>query len=108
MALLTAAYALFAFVTAQALATLGAMTVNFFLNNGLTYRDRRLVGGKALARGWLSFCLVCGLGALANIGVAAFLFEVKAAYWTVSAFAGIAVGAVWNFALSSKFTWGRY
>jgi dolichol-phosphate mannosyltransferase len=96
------------FVLAQTLATLGAMTFNFGLNNMLTYRDRRLHGAKALLGGWLSFCLVCSVGALANVGVASFLYEVHGVYWTVSALAGILVGAVWNFALSSRFTWGRY
>jgi dolichol-phosphate mannosyltransferase len=96
------------FVTAQTVATVGAMTFNFTVNNALTYRDRRLYGAKALFWGWVSFCLVCAVGALANVGVAAFLFEVRHALWTVSAFAGVIVGAVWNFALSSRFTWGRY
>ena len=96
------------FLTAEAIATVAAMTFNFFLNNALTYRDRRLHGARALVRGWISFCLVCAVGALANVGVAAFLFEIQNALWTVSALAGVAVGAVWNFALSSRFTWGRY
>ena len=85
-----------------------AMTFNFFLNNALTYRDRRLRGFKPLLDGWVSFCLVCSVGAVANVGVAAFLFTEHYAYATVSALAGILVGAVWNYALSSRFTWGRY
>lgn len=108
MTLLAIAFQWMDFIPAQALATLGAMTFNFFLNNALTYRDRRLHGARALAWGWFSFCLVCGVGALANVGVAGFLYEVQDAYWTLSALAGIVVGAVWNYALSSKFTWGRY
>ncbi|HEV2569359.1 glycosyltransferase family 2 protein [Sphingomonas sp.] len=97
-----------AFRTAQAIATLGAMTFNFFLNNALTYRDRRLHGIKALTKGWLSFCAVCAVGAFANVGVADFLFSGRYAQATVSALAGIVVGAVWNFALSSRFVWSRY
>lgn len=96
------------FVVASIVATMVAMTFNFFLNNALTYRDRRLHGARALAAGWLSFCAVCGVGAIANVGVAAFLHEAQSGYWALSAIAGIAVGAVWNFALSSRFTWGRY
>jgi dolichol-phosphate mannosyltransferase len=98
----------FTFLGAQSLATMGAMTFNFFLNNALTYRDRRLRGAKALALGWVSFCLVCLIGAVANVGVAAFLFTERYAYATFSALAGILVGAVWNYALSSRFTWSRY
>jgi dolichol-phosphate mannosyltransferase len=96
------------FGRAQTIATIGAMTFNFFLNNALTYRDQQLRGTGPLLRGWISFCLVCGIGAVANIGVATFLFEAQHALWTVSALAGILAGAVWNFALSSRFTWGRY
>ncbi|MFZ5747551.1 MAG: glycosyltransferase [Pseudomonadota bacterium] len=96
------------FVGATIVATLAAMTFNFFLNNALTYREQRLRGAKALWKGWLSFVAVCGVGAVANVGVAAFLHDFQHGYWAASALAGILVGAVWNFALSSRFTWGRY
>jgi len=110
MGLLASLFAIgkLAFVPAHAVATLGAMTFNFYLNNAFTYRDQRLIGTKAVVRGWVSFCLICSAGAVANVGVAAFLFEVQSAYWTTSALAGIFVGAVWNYALSRHFTWGRY
>lgn len=96
------------FILATVVATLVAMTFNFFLNNALTYRDRRLKGAKQLLDGWISFCLVCAVGAAANVGVAAFLHDVQSGNWALSALAGIVVAAVWNFALSSRFTWGRY
>ena len=96
------------FGAAQTIATVGAMTFNFFLNNALTYRDQQLRGARQLIRGWLSFCLVCGIGAAANIGIATYLFEAQDALWTLSALAGVLAGAVWNYALSSRFTWGRY
>lgn len=96
------------FVAATIVATMVAMTFNFFLNNHLTYRDRRLRGTKALLDGWVSFCAVCSVGAVANVGLAAFLYDVRGGAWALPALAGIAVGAVWNFALSSRFTWGRY
>ncbi len=95
------------FAWAQSLATLVAMTVNFFLNNALTYRDQRLEGAAKLLRGWIGFCLTCSLGALANIAVAVFLKD-QGLWWGGAALAGILVGAVWNYALSSKFVWGRY
>ena len=96
------------FLLATIVATVIAMTFNFFLNNTLTYRDRRLTGAKQLFDGWLIFCAVCSVGAAANVGVAAFLHDVQRGGWAVSALAGILVAAVWNFALSSRFTWGRY
>ena len=96
------------FIGATIIATGTAMTFNFFLNNALTYRERRLKGVRQLFDGWVSFCLVCAVGAAANVGVAAFLFEVQHGAWALSALAGILVAAVWNFALSSRFVWGRY
>lgn len=96
------------FLTGTIIATFVAMTFNFFLNNTLTYREQRLKGAKALIGGWVSFCVVCSVGAAANVGVSAFLHDVQHGDWRISALAGIVVAAVWNFALSSRFTWGRY
>lgn len=95
------------FGPAQALATFAAMTFNFWLNNWLTYRDRRLTGARAVLIGWLGFCATCAVGALANVAVAT-LLEAREVHWLLAALAGIVIGAVWNFALSSKFVWGRY
>lgn len=96
------------FLGATIAATIAAMTFNFFLNNILTYRDARLKGARALFDGWISFCVVCSVGAIANIGVAAFLYDFRSNTWIVSALAGVLVAAVWNYALSSRFVWGRY
>lgn len=97
------------FVAGQTIATLVAMTSNFFLNNMFTYRDRRLRGWDLL-RGWFSFTLACSLGAIANVGIATYLFESDAAGdigWVLSALAGIIVGAVWNYAVTSVYTWSK-
>ena len=96
------------FLAGQIGATLVALTVNFFLNNALTYRDRRLKGWRQLADGWVSFAAVCSVGAVANVGVAGFLHDVRDGAWVASALVGVLVGAVWNYARSSRFTWGRY
>ena len=95
------------FRTATIVATGAAMTFNFFLNNALTYRDARLKGARALLKGWAGFCLVCAVGAVANVGVAVALYDAQSGI-ALPALAGIAVAAVWNFALSSRFVWGRY
>lgn len=94
------------FITSQSAAVIVAMTYNFFLNNLLTFRDVRLKG-LALLKGWIVFMAVCGLGAIANVGVAAYLFDQGDVMWTLSALAGIIVGAVWNYVMSSRFTWGQ-
>ena len=95
------------FRTATIVATGAAMTFNFFLNNALTYRDARLKGWRKLFDGWVGFCTVCAVGAVANVGVAVALYDPRGGV-ALPALAGIAVGAVWNFALSSRFVWGRY
>ncbi|RKE45795.1 dolichol-phosphate mannosyltransferase [Sphingomonas sp. PP-CC-3G-468] len=110
MAVLTALFVGFGthFLVGEIVATLAALTFNFFLNNALTYRDRRLKGWRQLADGWVSFAVICSVGAVANVGIAAFLYEMRDGAWAASALIGVLVGAVWNYALSSKFTWGRY
>jgi dolichol-phosphate mannosyltransferase len=95
------------FVVAQTAATVAAMSFNFLLNNGLTYADKRLRGPLPLLRGWLRFCATCAVGAVANVAVAELLVE-RGGSWVLAALAGIVVGAVWNYALSSRFVWGRY
>ena len=96
------------FIAAQILGAVAAMTFNFALNNALTYRDRRLRGVRQLLDGWVSFCAVCSVGLVANVGIAAFVHEARNGTAATAALTGILVGAVWNYALSSKFTWGRY
>lgn len=95
------------FALAQSAAVLVAMSFNFWLNNWLTYRDKRLKGAAALLGGWLGFCATCAVGAFANVAIATFLAD-KGAFWALAALAGIVVGSVWNYALSSRFVWGRF
>ena len=97
---------LLGFAASQAVASAIAMVFNFFLNNALTYRDAKL-SGAALLRGLMVFMLVCGLGAIANIGVAEWLFAEQRQGWFLSAVAGILIGAVWNYTTSAFYTWGR-
>jgi dolichol-phosphate mannosyltransferase len=91
------------FGTAQALATAIAITSNFVVNNILTYRDRRLRGLNFIT-GLLSFYVICGVGAIANVGIANAVFQQDYNWW-LSALAGIVVGLVWNYAVSSTATW---
>jgi dolichol-phosphate mannosyltransferase len=93
------------FAAAQAVATIVAMTSNFVLNNQFTYRDQRL-RGFALLRGLVIFYLICGVGAVANVGVASYAFTSSHTWW-LAGVAGAVVGSVWNFAMSSVFTWRR-
>ncbi len=96
-----------AFEIGQTIAAVVAMTFNFVLNNALTYADKRLTGTLALLRGWAKFGLTCSVGLLANVGVAAVLVRFGFHEYP-AAITGIIIGSVWNFALSSKFVWGKY
>lgn len=93
------------FPMGQAIATGVAMVFNFLVNNALTYRDRRLRGVN-LFKGLATFALVCSVGAIANVGIAEFLFSHRQG-WVPAALGGIVVGAVWNFATSAFYTWGK-
>ncbi|MEO5604517.1 MAG: glycosyltransferase family 2 protein [Novosphingobium sp.] len=95
------------FEAGQTIAAVVAMTFNFVLNNSLTYADKRLTGFVPLLRGWCKFALTCSVGLLTNVGVAAVLVRFGFHEYP-AAITGIIVGSVWNFALSSKFVWGRY
>lgn len=93
------------FPRAQAVAVAGSIAFNYTLNNIVTFRDRRLKG----VRWWLglgSFYVVCGLGAVANVGVGSLVFATDQRWW-LAGIAGAAVGSVWNFAASSFITWRK-
>jgi dolichol-phosphate mannosyltransferase len=109
MSVLTPLYKLagLPFTLAQAIATMVAMTFNFWLNNLLTYRDQKLTGAQGMFYGWIKFCLTCAVGAFANVAVAAML-NANGFHWYAAALIGIAIASVWNYALSSKFVWGRF
>ena len=95
------------FNVANTIAAVIAMTFNFVLNNELTYSDKRLRGFVPLMRGWAKFAMTCSLGLLTNVGSAAAL-KAMGFHDFVAVIVGIVLGSVWNFALSSKFVWGKY
>lgn len=91
------------FVWSQLIAALVAMAANYTFNNSITYRDRRLAA-LAWWRGLLLFCLACSVGALGNVGIAAYIFTEGAA-WLPSALVGVLVGTVWNYATTAFYVW---
>ncbi len=94
------------FTVAQSIAVVVAMTTNFYINNAITYRDAKLKGFGPILRGLLYFYAVCAFGAVANVGVAAWLYNIDHVVW-VSALAGVIMGSVWNYTLSSLFVWRK-
>ena len=62
--------------------------------------------GMAVGEGLVSFMLACSFGALANVGIASYLFK-RHTFWALSALAGIVVGTVWNYAMTATYTWEK-
>lgn len=91
------------FNVAQVLATFAAMTVNFFLNNLITYYDRRLRGGRMWAA-LVTFWVACSFGVLANVSSAHSLLRFHMP-WYLAGLAGAAVSSVWNYAANQILTW---
>lgn len=91
------------FVVSQIAATLTAMAWNFVLNNNLTYADRKLRGTR-LITGFLSFCLICALGGVANISVANAIYQWDQQTF-VAGLAGAVMSSVFNYAVTRAFTW---
>lgn len=97
-------------------AKIGAVTVsiisNFALNNVLTYRDRRKRGWRWLT-GLATFSVICSIGAAADVGISSYIFSVAVAgsflrtMVAVPVLAGVVIGAVWNYAVSSAYTWKK-
>jgi dolichol-phosphate mannosyltransferase len=101
------------FKAAQALATAVAATSNFFLNNLLTYRDKRL-RGWAILRGLISFLAICSIGAIVSISFAGqvlawFPEAMRQSKWilTFASLSGVAVGTILNFSATAIFTWRK-
>ena len=93
------------FLTAQTGAVMTAIAFNFFLNNSFTYADRKLKGWRMLG-GLASFYAISALGAVANIGIGTWMAGHDERWW-VAGVAGVLVGAIWNFAMSSALTWRK-
>jgi dolichol-phosphate mannosyltransferase len=103
LAALTAAGVDFAF--SQATGVVVTMTWNFMLNNTITYRDQRLKGA-GFFRGLASFYAIGAVGAVANVGISQLIFDYGRVWW-LAGVAGALIGVVWNYTMSSVFTWGR-
>lgn len=91
------------FVWSQAGATFVAMTSNYVLNNHFTFRENKLRGMKFFY-GLFSFYLNCSIGAIINVAVAD-MFYLRNFPWWLAGLIGTVAGVVWNYAMTSTFTW---
>jgi dolichol-phosphate mannosyltransferase len=103
LAVLRSALEVLSFAPAQLSASIVAMITNFFINNALTYRDRRLRGAK-LITGLATFIAICSVGALANVRFAMAAFQQDYSWW-LSGVAGAIVGSAWNYTMSALLAW---
>ena len=95
----------FTFLDSQGIATFVTMAFNYALNNEFTYRSQRLKGW-AFARGYIIFCAICSLGALANISVANLAIN-SLHSWTIAGLAGALMSSVFNFSAANTLVWSR-
>ena len=102
-AALRAAVVNLTFAQVQLAAALVAMTSNFFINNAVTYFDRRKKG-LALLGAYVRFCLLCSAGLFVNVAVAAFLDD-RLQMAVASSITGAAFGAVWNYVTTALAVW---
>lgn len=91
------------FSLSQFVATMIAMTSNYFANNFITYRDKTIPYGETMS-GLFRFYLVCMIGAIANISISSIIYE-HYPNWIFASLCGVAMGSIWNYALSSSFVW---
>ena len=92
------------FAWARPVPILFGMTQNYFLNNALTFPDRRRRGGGGLTRGWALSALGNACGALVNWGVSVGVYSLGAP-WLVALGGGVAAGAVVNYMAARDIVW---
>ena len=81
-----------------------AASSNFFINNWLTFRSKRLKN-KKLILGLLKFLIVSSLPIFANVGLATSFYNYVTPNTFISQMAGIIIVFIWNYAASSRFVW---
>ncbi|HDZ79302.1 MAG TPA: glycosyltransferase family 2 protein [Gammaproteobacteria bacterium] len=84
-------------------AILVSMTSNYILNNRYTFREVKL-SGSGFFRGLLSFYAVCSIGAAIGFATGVYLYSLSFPWWA-SGLITTVVSALWNFSMSSIFTW---
>ena len=84
-------------------ATSLVIALNFFLNNSLTFRARRLKGWRVVT-GLAVFYLACSIGLVMNLFLADNLSHSGVERWAAALF-GILFSSVWNYGITSLFVW---
>ena len=83
-----------------------SMTSNFFVNNAITFRDRRLKGWGVLG-GLISFYIACSIGALFSLGLSLFLKDHLHVHYILAGIIAVLLSSVWNFWAASLLSWRK-
>lgn len=94
------------FLHSQSVAVTAGASSNYWVNNRLTFRSRRL-RGRALSIGLIKFLLVCSPGLVANILVstATYANMSRLGLGIGALLTGIVVDFIWKYTASSRFVW---
>jgi len=101
--LLTEFFGLF-YILSAAVSIETSILFNFALNDFWTFRDRRQLGSNTLAR-VMKYNLTCAVGIGVNLCVLVLLTEAFGIYYIISNLIGIAGATLWNFTISTLWTW---
>lgn len=83
-----------------------SMTWNFWLNNILTFRDKRLKGLPMLT-GLLGFYVACSIGAVLSLGVAILLKDYFGFHWFAAGITAALLSGVWNYWGAKALAWNQ-
>ncbi len=82
-----------------------SIITNFLLNNYFTFADRRPGKKTSFFTRLLKFNITCIAGAAIQWGVLLLLTEVFGVHYLISNLIGIIIAFIWNYLLSSIWTW---
>jgi dolichol-phosphate mannosyltransferase len=83
-----------------------SMTWNFYINNIITFRDKRLSGWPMIT-GLIGFYFACSIGALLSLGVAILLKDYLGVHWFAAGITAALLSGVWNYWGAKAFAWNR-
>jgi dolichol-phosphate mannosyltransferase len=83
-----------------------SMTSNFFINNSITFRDKRLKGWGIL-RGLLSFYVACSIGAVFSFFLSLYMKNSLHIHWFVAGVSAALLSSVWNYWASALISWRK-
>ncbi|MBI5282591.1 MAG: glycosyltransferase family 2 protein [Candidatus Solibacter usitatus] len=91
------------FGPAQLYSSILVIALNYTLNNQMTFRARRLHGWRWLS-GLVLFLAACSVGLFSNV-IAAGALRQLGLQLPLASLAGIVIGSIWNYGVSSILVW---